>query len=500
MKNRLLGAFALCAAVFVANEAGAKGVFEVYNEIDLTNALANTSGNSDTTIKIHPGVYDVSDIAMSAGSHLAVATGGVGKRTIYGMGDGPEDVVLAGRGMDSGSGLRVLTTDGYSMVSNLTITGGCSGGAGGGVNTAGYGLWNCHIISNSCIGAGGGSDMLTARNCVYIGNRATNGNGGGGRFSSSYKSFDCVFSNNYCTALGGGVSLGTHTNARFYDNTARGCGGVHSASVVGGTFIGNRTWSTGGGAAHGGGGSVTNAYFCDNVSTNASSGSHSGEVAYDVTFDDCTFENHIGKDDMFKGCTFRRCTIRTLRESGVHRDVLNACHFYNSLLVDVEHLYSGGSVGTFATVSSFDNCTIVGFTNTSTSAGNIMGANCRVVNTIFDALSPVGMASTYTLPMTNCLWTAQKNTDPPVGSFGGGLVSREALKFTDAQNGDFTLKRSSKARNAGYQDDDYLAAVGPVDRNGDPRVYEGDGPAKAIIDVGCYECQIPAPGLMMLVK
>lgn len=34
----------------------------------------------------------------------------------------------------------------------------------------------------------------------------------------------------------------------------------------------------------------------------------------------------------------------------------------------------------------------------------------------------------------------------------------------------------------------------------DPRVYEGDGPAKAIIDIGCYECQIPAPGLMMLVK
>lgn len=31
-------------------------------------------------------------------------------------------------------------------------------------------------------------------------------------------------------------------------------------------------------------------------------------------------------------------------------------------------------------------------------------------------------------------------------------------------------------------------------------VNEGDGPAKAIIDIGCYECQIPAPGLMMLVK
>ena len=119
---------------------------------------------------------------------------------------------------------------------------------------------------------------------------------------------------------------------------------------------------------------------------------------------------------------------------------------------------------------------------------------------IFDALSPVGMASTYTLPMTNCLWTAQKNTDPPVGSFGGGLVSREALKFTDAQNGDFTLKRGSKARNAGYQDDAYLASVGPIDLGKNPRVYEGDGPAKAIIDIGCYECQIPAPGLMMLVK
>ena len=29
MKNKLLGAFALCAAVFAVNEAGAKGVFEV---------------------------------------------------------------------------------------------------------------------------------------------------------------------------------------------------------------------------------------------------------------------------------------------------------------------------------------------------------------------------------------------------------------------------------------------------------------------------------------
>ena len=223
-----------------------------------------------------------------------------------------------------------------------------------------------------------------------------------------------------------------------------------------------------------------------------------------TTFDDCTFEDHLAYSAGFYNCTLRRCEIRRLTSSRVHVDMFYKCSLFDSLLVDMEHNHTGGSVATLASVCSFYNCTVIGYTNLSTSVGYIMKATsdngpCKAVNTIFSQTKPVGFGSNFNLVMTNCLWTEQNPVGDLPKAVGGGLVAPSALKFTDVAKGDYTLQRGSKARNAGYQDMVYPKS-GAVDLNLNPRVYEGDGPEKAIVDIGCYECQIPAPGMMMLVR
>ena len=307
MSSRKIAVVTL-GAVLLTGRSFAGGTFEVYTVDDLTNALSHVQGNADTTIKIHPGKYYVGDLEMIKGSHLACmysGSTGIGKRRIYGLGADPSKTVIVGKGMYSNSGKRVFTGDGYTMVSNVTITGGCCNSGAGGLLTAGLGVWNCIISNNYAKGAGGGTDGLSAYNCTYAFNCAQGGHGGGGRFSG-YKTDNCTFATNRClgtgtAAQGGGVSLGTHTRGKFYGNTAICGGGAHVATVIGCDFVGNRAWTTSGGAAIGstyGSCTATNCYFRGNITTNAYTG-WSGDVANATTFDDCKFYDHIGGSTMF---------------------------------------------------------------------------------------------------------------------------------------------------------------------------------------------------------
>ena len=72
-------------------------------------------------------------------------------------------------------------------------------------------------------------------------------------------------------------------------------------------------------------------------------------------------------------------------------------------------------------------------------------------------------------------------------------------RFVDAANGDYRPKSNSPLRDAGRS----LAWMTEeaVDLEGNPRCLAKDGKPypDALPDIGCYECAIPAPGLMLLV-
>ena len=73
-----------------------------------------------------------------------------------------------------------------------------------------------------------------------------------------------------------------------------------------------------------------------------------------------------------------------------------------------------------------------------------------------------------------------------------GCIVGDNPKFNDAVHGDYTLRRASKARNAGLLLDWMTETA--TDLAGNPRVRDG------AVSIGCYECWIPAPGSLLLLR
>lgn len=116
---------------------------------------------------------------------------------------------------DTGAGVLVTDTNGYSMLTNCVITGN-SAGTGGGV----YGAtaYSCVLTSNTARGngSGGGAAYSSLFNCLLTGNSAPGNSSGGAAYSTLY---NCTVSGN-SAAQAGGVFQSTLYNCIVYDNTA----------------------------------------------------------------------------------------------------------------------------------------------------------------------------------------------------------------------------------------------------------------------------------------
>ena len=510
MKNRMLGAFALCAVVFVANEAGAASsyeVFEVHNVTELTNACVAANSNYNK-ILMHPGVYDLTGIKMGSNTHLTMK--GLNSGLWAGLGEKPEDTIVKGSGpIDV---CRIVSFDKTCTVSNLTFTGAyydyynCSGGVTGSGNTF---FTDCVFSNNYAQNFGGALDGIkNLLRCKFINNWAGSSGGVMRPWTSGRAVYrDCYFEGNHSPAGGVAYYGATWSNCVFVGNYAPSQGCLRGQGSYGNILLDcyfTNNLATGGSGSVGHASAATNCVFYGNAANTSSDTLFSiGSVC------GCEISCNTGMP-LIASATLRNCRIvDNFANRQNTNPMLSGCNLYNCLVA--RNVGGVHNMSQIANGGMMRNCTIV--SNRVYCADYYSPVSSVLVNTILadnvadSTTARLGRrqdlySGLYPAVMTNCLWTAQvgKNFDFETRIIGGGLVTTTQLGFTDVEKGDYTIGRKSAARNAGYQDDDYLAAVGAVDLNGDPRVYEGDGPEKAIIDVGCYECQIPAPGLMMLVK
>ena len=202
--------------------------------------------------------------------------------------------------------------------------------------------------------------------------------------------------------------------------------------------------------------------------------------------------NHVTERCRFIGNTVGQFKNITGKE-GRHRN----CLYANNVVRDYMMTFHSGYLGALY----FENCTFVSNAiKQIASATPVANTGLVLTNTAF-ALNAV------TTPLTDAQLTG-------AGLFFGGynytddasitkmttegLVTNVAPRFVDAENGDYHLKPGSPLREKALT----LAWMSnTTDLDGNPRVLDRYGKVSAagLPDIGCYECALPMPGLMLLV-
>ena len=472
---------AACSAG-VLRAASPNQEFTVTTVDELTNALTQATANYNK-IWIAPGVYYVSNAVMASGTHLNMSTW---TGTIAGTGARPEDTVIMAGGAGGEDGTRRIITFAKAniTVSNLTFACGYyTAGSGGAANNSTTYFTDC-VFSNNYAGSFGGAIdcPATVRRCTFISNSSKTG-GGALRVSGTSWVADSVFTNNL-SAKGGVAYYSTFfTNCQFYCNSAtNGDGGaVRQEGTVpllftDCEFVGNTATASGS--------AVTT---CDAL-TNCVFKRNNGGVRVVYSCKEavnCEFADNVMTQPIISGGTFIKCRFTGNRGTGANSvSLLTASTNINCYIAN--NTAGNHSMAAIGASSHFLNCTIVSNYYWNETYASTLYKDCVAINTILAKNDPYDVAAQYA-PMTNCLWVTQ-NTTPPADKAVDCLALTDP-KFTDAQNGDYTLSRTSPARDKGFSDGDYLLRVGATDLLMNPRVKFGG------IDLGCYECPFSPRGL-----
>ena len=287
-----------------------------------------------------------------------------------------------------------------------------------------------------------------------------NGGNGGGIYvhgsSINITIKKCIFSGNSAEDAGGGVEADSDSgitiiNNTFSGNLAKYGGGVdaHSDSgitIINNTFSRNSAKDYGGGvSAHSWSGTVTitNNIFSRNSAKyggGVDAGSDSGTTIINNTFSG----NSASRDG---GGIWTRLYYDSA--------ILN---IYNNIFFD-NTANAGGNDGDDLYVNSDGN-------------GNSTGSTVNLYN---NNLS--GNANFDTGQSEDLFITETDNYSH------GGNIQQNPL-FVDAENGDFHLQSTSPCIDTGTNDAPHLP---DTDKDGKPRIIDGDGDEIAIVDMGAYE-------------
>ena len=281
---------------------------------------------------------------------------------------------------------------------------------------------------------------------------------------------NCHFTNNYGRA--------TVDNAISKSNNRAGAGAVSGSAVITNcTFVGN----DGSAAAVNDAGRMIDCLIESNA----------GEVLHALNYDT------LSKVLVTERCRFLGNHVSRIKRNTSRFAWYRGCLFANNVFTsDLANFLSGygGGLG-------FENCTIVSNAMGQIASGGSTTALWGVfmTNTVF-ALNSVtshpalpggdGAAFVGGFNFTDDETIAGMTTE--------GLVSGVSPRFVDAENGDYHLKPGSPCREKALT----LAWMsGTTDLDGNPRVLDRYGKVSpaGLPDIGCYECALPTPGLMLLV-
>lgn len=535
-----------------------KGVFRIYRA--LLRNLTVSNGYAKASATYGAGV---SDTEKSAGSKTGYSTcsnlvvtccdnpggegGGLGgAATCYNC-EACFNTAAKGAGFASvGNGYDCYLHDNFATSQG--------GGAFGGKLTRTWVIDNC-ITNTSAApsGFGGGvAYVKPATSCLIAGNRSW-GDGGGAANSTLVS---CIVSNNVAGAGGGGLSSGSATDSDIVFNVcsnehngssssqwARGAGANDAAltrCLIAGNAIPICNSQMFGGGAYGStltkcqvinnfakfgaavnGGSLTSCVISNNASVNNGSRVIRGTTSLtDCDIHDVVFDSPGAMYD----CRIWGGTGATLT-AGANVYTSGVFNLYLGTFIS-----STQSTHTFVTNCLFTGCVADSFISGSSAGGHQAPfVNCTVVsnafNLTFDNMTGTGAGS---LELVNCIFAENlsrggvrrdfyphvvaggtnvtiRNCLIPNGLDGmpsgwqpkevSGLVTGEArfCKEKDPEN-PFSIRHSSPARTKGLKMDWMTGATDVRHDATYPRLKDN------LVDIGCYQCWLDAPGLLLMVR
>ncbi|AMM40423.1 conserved hypothetical protein, secreted [Candidatus Desulfofervidus auxilii] len=327
-----------------------------------------------------------------------------------------------------GAGADKTVLDGGGSVQILYID---TGTDGGDVTIKDMALENGNGGNGGGIYVHGSSINITIKECIFSGNSAEDAGGGveADSWSGTITIINNIFSRN-SAKYGGGVSAHSDSgitiiNNTFSENSAKDYGGGVSAHSWSGTVtITNNIFSRNS-AKYGGG---------------VDAGSDSGTTIINNTFSG----NSASRDG---GGIWTRLYYDSA--------ILN---IYNNIFFD-NTANAGGNDGDDLYVNSDGN-------------GNSTGSTVNLYNNNLSGNANFDTGQSEDLFITE--------TD----NYSHGANIQQNPLFVDAENGDFHLESTSPCIDAGTNDAPHLP---DKDKDGKPRIIDGDGDDITIVDMGAYE-------------
>ena len=386
---------------------------------------------------------------------------------------------FASNAMANGGALEFASVVQTSLVANCTFINNTNTTTA----TYGAGLW----MDLNCIG--------TVVNCAFVGNTipGASGRGAAAQFCNGVMT-GCGFTNNSCS-LGGALAMltgasGMVANCSFTANFSWGGGGagfVYDGNFSNCTFAGNWTTNGDGGALRFWTGSrsklVTGCAFSNN-----SASAFGGGVSLSTSsglLQNCTFAGNVATNGYGGGCA--AAGFWTIRNSGFlgnqAKTYGGGCYVgYSNNVLD-SCTFAANAVGTANggggwyqynnyTRNYYTNC--IAFSNVANGVKNDV-VICATTTNIFDhcCLMTNGIGGYAASTFINCI-----TNDPVFVNAGVGTGTNLLLGAYD-----FRLQKTSPCKDAGVNED---WMVGASDVAGNARIVN------ALVDLGCFEYQIPA--------
>jgi hypothetical protein len=332
----------------------------------ITRANANSGAN---TINFDPTAFGRPQAITLSGSQLELSNTS-GTQTITGPAAG---VTVSGGGKS-----RVFQIDGgvEAAVSGLTITGGSTSGAGGGLDNSG---------------------TVTVSNCVFSSNSADLFGGGlANEFGGTAIVSGSSFSGNSANSSGGGLynfETSTVSNCTFNGNSASDGGGILNepggkVTVSGSTFSSNSAIFDGGGLDNFGTVTVSSSTFTSNSALSGSGGGLINYIGYVSTVIGCTFSSNSAN---FSGGGLDNSGVLTVNDSTFAGNSGNSANFSGGGLNNLGVLtvndstfagnsaYWGGGLDNGGTLT-LTACTISD--NSATNGGGLYSSPVTLTDTI----------------------------------------------------------------------------------------------------------------------
>ena len=445
---------------------------------------AVAAASADDVIYLLPGTYPLDDLVDITKANLTITGKYAGE--IVG------EVVLDGqsrtrhfRSHKDYSGQSGFVFDALTLVNGSISS---SGGSMAFNSRTGI-VRNCVFRNNTATSSGGAVYSYTANgtvfsNCTFVGNSSQTYGGAAYTQQNSISPYDrcffvdCTFLTNSAEKVGGGIHAERCVEVdtcRFDGNVAKERGGnirIGTYSKVRNSgFSGASSSQYGGCMEIGGENGSSDASLSNCLFTGLSQSSGYGRIHINalsgLLLANCVFTNIIGSSAIFypEGARF------TARQ----------CLLSSSGVVLVDH----------RSMSRFENCTVLNgsFDGKSVGYGTNVLVNCVLPN------ADISSSGSYANILTNCC----------VKSVTGGTQDSGVIvgnpRFSDAENGDYSLKHNSPCRDRGLLLD--WMSADAVDLLGNPRVVRDGRPLAedpaALPDIGCYECMLPQIGSMLLV-